>query len=251
MIEFIEVDKAFDGKVVLKGFTLTVAEGDTLSLVGFSGAGKSVALKHIVGLLHPDSGTVKVDGQDVPSLPRDELYELRRKVGYVFQFAALFDSMTIAENLSMGLIKKGGFSRDDVRQRIHESLQLVELEGFESRRPAELSGGQRKRAGLARAIAFRPKYLLYDEPTSGLDPVTTAVIDRLILKMRDELGVTSLVITHDMDSAYRVSDRIAMLYDGSVLEEGVPEEIRKSPNPIVRGFMEGKPELVEQGAAKL
>jgi phospholipid/cholesterol/gamma-HCH transport system ATP-binding protein len=251
MIEFINIDKSFSGKVVLKGFSLTVADGDTVSLVGFSGAGKSVALKHIVGLLRPDAGTVTVDGQDVPSLRRDELYELRRQVGYVFQFAALFDSMTIAENLSMGLIKKGGYSREEIRQRIHESLQLVELEGFETRRPAELSGGQRKRAGLARAIAFRPKYLLYDEPTSGLDPVTTAVIDRLILKMRDELGVTSLVITHDMGSAYRVSDRIAMLYDGRVLEEGVPAEIRKSTNPIVRGFIEGKPELVEQGAAKL
>ncbi len=251
MIEFIDVSKSFDSKVVLKGFSLTVGEGDTVSLVGFSGAGKSVALKHIVGLIRPDSGTVKVDGQDVPSLSRAELYELRRRVGYVFQFAALFDSMSIAENLSMGLIKQGGYSQSEIRQRIEESLQLVELEGFESRRPAELSGGQRKRAGLARAIAFRPKYLLYDEPTSGLDPVTTSVIDRLILKMRDELGVTSLVITHDMQSADRVSDRIALLYEGRVLEQGAPEEIRKSTNPIVRGFMEGKPELVEQGAAKL
>jgi phospholipid/cholesterol/gamma-HCH transport system ATP-binding protein len=248
MIELIEVDKAFGRKQVLKQFSLAVGEGDTVSLVGFSGAGKSVALKHIVGLLKPDAGTVRVDGQEVQSLPRAELYELRRKVGYVFQFAALFDSMTIAENLAMGLLKHGGYSKEEIRQRITESLALVELEGFESRLPAELSGGQRKRAGLARAIAFRPKYLLYDEPTSGLDPVTTAVIDRLILKMRDELGVTSLVITHDMHSAYRVSDRIAMLYEGRVLEEGTPTEIRKSDNLVVRGFMEGKPELVEQGA---
>ncbi len=249
MIEFIDVGKSFGPKVVLKGFTLKVAEGDTLSLVGFSGSGKSVALKHIVGLMTPDEGTIRVDGLDVPSLPREELYELRRKVGFVFQFAALFDSMTIAENLSMGLIKHGGYTRDEIGARIEESLHLVELDGFETRMPAELSGGQRKRAGLARAIAFRPKYLLYDEPTSGLDPVTTAVIDRLILKMRDELGVTSLVITHDMRSADRVSDRIAMLYDGRVLEEGTPAEIRQSANPIVRGFMEGKPELVEQGTA--
>jgi phospholipid/cholesterol/gamma-HCH transport system ATP-binding protein len=249
MIEFIDVGKSFGRKVVLKGFSLKVAEGDTLSLLGFSGSGKSVALKHIVGLMTPDEGTIRVDGMDVPSLARDELYELRRKVGFVFQFAALFDSMTIAENLSMGLIKHGGYSRDEIEERIEESLRLVELEGFQRRMPSELSGGQRKRAGLARAIAFRPKYLLYDEPTSGLDPVTTAVIDRLILKMRDELGVTSLVITHDMRSADRVSDRIAMLYDGRVLEEGTPEEIRRSSNPIVRGFMEGKPELVEQGTA--
>src|SRR5690606_34945445 len=152
------------------------------------------------------------------------------------------------ENISMGLIKAGGYSTEAIQERIRESLRLVELEGYESRVPSELSGGQRKRAGLARAIAFRPKYLLYDEPTSGLDPVTTAVIDRLILRMRDELGVTSLVITHDMRSAERVSDRIAMLYDGRVLEEGTPAEIRESANLVVRGFVEGKPELVEQGS---
>lgn len=249
MIELIDVHKAFGPKQVLKGFSLRVEEGDTLSLVGFSGSGKSVTLKHIVGLLTPDHGSVKVDGQEVPELRRDELTELRRKVGYVFQFAALFDSMTIEENLAMGLIKHGGYTKDAIAERIRESLELVELEGFEKRLPAQLSGGQKKRAGLARAIAFRPKYLLYDEPTSGLDPVTTTVIDRLILKMRDELGVTSLVITHDMGSAYRISDRVAMLYDGRVLEEGTPAEIAESSNPIVRGFVEGKPELVEQGTA--
>lgn len=251
MIELQNVHKAFGPKVVLRGFNLKVAEGDTVSLVGFSGAGKSVTLKHIVGLLRPDMGSVVVDGLEVPSLSRDKLYELRRSVGYVFQFAALFDSMTIAENLAMGLIKHGGYSQDEIRSRISESLRLVELEGFESRFPAELSGGQKKRAGLARAVAFRPKYLLYDEPTSGLDPVTTAVIDRLILKMRDELGVTSLVITHDMGSAYRISDRIAMLYEGEVLEEGTPEEIQKTENSIVKGFVEGLPELVEKGASEM
>ena len=250
MIELNNVYKAFGPKKVLNGFSLTVAEGDTVSLVGFSGAGKSVTLKHIVGLLEPDSGSVHVDGLHVSSLSRQQLYEMRRKVGYVFQFAALFDSMTIAENLAMGLVKHGGYGKDEIRERISESLKRVELEGFESRYPAELSGGQRKRAGLARAIAFRPKYLLYDEPTSGLDPVTTAVIDRLILKMRDDLGVTSLVITHDMGSAYNVSDRIAMLYEGRVLEQGTPDEIRNTQNSIVRGFVEGKPELVEKGVAE-
>lgn len=246
-IELVDIHKAFGNKQVLRGFSLEVPDGETTSLVGFSGAGKSVTLKHIVGLLEPDKGTVHVDGQEVPTLSREQLYELRRQVGYVFQFAALFDSMTIAENLAMGLRKQGGFSEDDIRERISESLRLVELEGFENRLPAELSGGQRKRAGLARAIAFRPKYLLYDEPTSGLDPVTTTVIDRLILKMKKELGVTSLVITHDMSSAYRVSDRIAMLYEGRVLESGTPDEIRGTENLIVRGFVEGKPELVESG----
>jgi phospholipid/cholesterol/gamma-HCH transport system ATP-binding protein len=245
MIELIDVHKAFGEKQVLRGFSLAVEDGNTVSLVGFSGAGKSVTLKHIAGLLNPDSGSVKVDGKEVPTLRRDQLYEHRRQIGYVFQFAALFDSMTIAENVAMGLTQQGSFSFEQIRDRVAESLDLVELEGFQDRMPAELSGGQRKRAGLARAIAFRPKYLLYDEPTSGLDPVTTTVIDRLILKMKEELGVTSLVITHDMGSAYRVSDRIAMLYEGEVLEVGTPDEIRGTSHPIVKGFIEGKPELVE------
>lgn len=249
MIELIDVHKSFGRKTVLRGFTLRVEEGQTTSLVGFSGAGKSVTLKSIVGLIRPDSGSVRVDELEVPTLGRDQLYELRRKVGYVFQFAALFDSMTIAENLAMGLIKQGGYTESQVRERISESLSLVELEGFENRFPAELSGGQKKRAGLARAIAFRPKYLLYDEPTSGLDPVTTTVIDRLILKMKQELGVTSLVITHDMGSAYRISDQIAMLFEGRVLEQGTPDEIRNTQHQIVRGFVEGKPELVEAAAS--
>lgn len=247
MIELIDVHKAFGSKRVLQGFTLRVPEGSTTALVGFSGAGKSVMLKHIVGLIEPDSGSVRVDDHEVVGMSRDALYELRRRVGYVFQFAALFDSMTIAENLAMGLHKQGGYTAAQIRERISESLELVELDGFEERLPGELSGGQRKRAGLARAIAFRPKYLLYDEPTSGLDPVTTTVIDRLIRKMKDELNVTSLVITHDMHSAYRISDRIAMLYDGRVLQEGTPEEIRATENSVVKGFVEGRPELVEQG----
>lgn len=247
MIELTDVYRSFGAKQVLKGFTLSVEEGKTTSLVGFSGAGKSVTLKHIVGLIEPDSGSVRVDGLEVPQLARSALYELRRRVGYVFQFAALFDSMTIAENLAMGLVRQGGMTEEQIRDRISESLRLVDLEGFEERVPPGMSGGQQKRAGLARAIAFRPKYLLYDEPTSGLDPVTTTVIDRLIIKMKEELGVTSLVITHDMESAYRISDHIAMLYEGRVLEQGTPDEIRNSENPIVRGFIEGRPELVEAG----
>jgi phospholipid/cholesterol/gamma-HCH transport system ATP-binding protein len=246
-IELTDIHKAFGSKRVLQGLSLEVEDGETLSLVGFSGSGKSVTLKHIVGLLTPDSGRVCVDGLEVPDLSRKDLYELRRKVGYVFQFAALFDSMTVGENLAMGLQKQGGMSGSQIAERVSESLSLVELEGFEERLPAELSGGQRKRAGLARAIAFRPKYLLYDEPTSGLDPVTTTVINELILKMKRELGVTSLVITHDMGSAFRVSDRIAMLFDGRVLETGLPDEIRQTQTAIVRGFIEGRPELVEEG----
>ena len=247
-IELIDVHKAFGRKEILRGVDLSVSEGETVSLVGFSGAGKSVTLKHIAGLLMPDAGRVVVDGLEVPTLDRRALYKLRLQMGYVFQFAALFDSMTIAENLSMGLRKLDGLSERDIRDRIAESLDRVELSGFEQRFPAELSGGQRKRAGLARAIAYRPKYLLYDEPTSGLDPVTTTVIDRLIQRMSRDLGVTSLVITHDMGSAYGISNRIAMLYEGRVVEVGTPDEIRSSRSKIVRGFVEGKPELVEEGA---
>lgn len=246
-IELRDVHKAFGRKRILRGLTLDVQDGETVSLVGFSGAGKSVTLKHVAGLLMPDAGSVWVEGLEVPELSRDDLFKLRLKMGYVFQFAALFDSMTVRDNLAMGLRKIGGMKEAEIDRRVEESLALVELEGFAPRFPAELSGGQRKRAGLARAIAFRPKYLLYDEPTSGLDPVTTTVIDRLIEKMRAELGVTSLVITHDMRSAYRVSDRVAMLFEGRVVEVGTPDQIQSSDNPIVRGFVEGRPELVEQG----
>jgi len=242
-IELRDVHKAFGPKKILRGLSLAVEEGETVSLVGFSGAGKSVTLKHINGLLRPDQGTVFVDGLEVPRLGRDQLYKLRLDIGYVFQFAALFDSMTVAENIRMGLVKKGGLSEAQIRERTAESLRLVDLSGFENRFPAELSGGQRKRAGLARAVAYRPKYLLYDEPTSGLDPVTTTVIDRLIMRMKEELGVTSLVITHDMKSAYTVSDRIAMLYEGRVVQVGTPEEIRASDNQVVRSFVEGRADL--------
>lgn len=242
-IELNDIHKAFGPKKILRGLSLTVPEGETVSLVGFSGAGKSVTLKHINGLLRPDAGTVRVDGHDVPSLTREALYALRLNIGYVFQFAALFDSMTVGDNVAMGLRKVGGMSAAEVRDRVAESLGLVDLAGFEDRFPAELSGGQRKRAGLARAIAYRPKYLLYDEPTSGLDPVTTSVIDRLILRMAEELGVTSLVITHDMKSAYAISDRIAMLYEGRVVQVGTPDEIRNSDNAVVRAFVEGRADL--------
>ncbi|HEV2147900.1 MAG TPA: ABC transporter ATP-binding protein [Longimicrobiaceae bacterium] len=249
-IELIDVHKAFGPKQVLRGLSFEVGRGETLSLIGFSGAGKSTILKHVVGLMKPDRGTVRVDDMEVPKLRRTELYELRRSIGYVFQFAALFDSMTIGENIAMGLRKQGKLNEEQIRERVADSLDRVDLEGYEQRFPAELSGGQKKRAGLARAVAFRPRYLLYDEPTSGLDPVTTTTIDRLIRKMQADLGTTSLVITHDMESAYRISDRIAMLYEGRVVEEGTPDEMRRTRHPVVRGFVEGKPELVEAAEAR-
>ncbi len=244
-IELVDVHKAFGAKEVLKGFTLTIQEGETISVIGGSGSGKSVMLKHIVGLLRPDQGEVWVDGDNVGRLDQESLYRLRRNVGYVFQFAALFDSMTIAENVGMGLARLQGYGKEQIRERVAECLRLVDLEGFEGRYPSQLSGGQKKRAGLARAIATEPTYLLYDEPTTGLDPVTTAVIDELILRMADELGVTGLVITHDMKSAFRISDRVAMLYDGSVRFEGTPSEVQACDDPVVKGFIEGRPELLE------
>ena len=247
-IELNDVHKAFGTQKVLKGFTLSITEGQTVSIIGGSGSGKSVALKHMVGLLRPDHGDVWVDGENVGRLDRETLYQLRRNVGYVFQFAALFDSMTIEENVGMGLKRIEGVSPAQIRDRVRECLHLVDLDGYEDRLPSELSGGERKRAGFARAIATEPKYLLYDEPTTGLDPVTTAVIDKLIVRMSDQLGVTGIVITHDMDSAFRISDRVAMLYDGRIRFEGTPAEIRAAEDPIVRGFIEGRPELMESAS---
>jgi len=211
-------------------------------IIGYSGTGKSVAIKHIVGLLEPDRGTVWVDGLEVPKLPRRDLYELRARIGYVFQFAALFDSMSIGDNVAMGLRKQGKMTEKQIANRVAETLDLVDLPNVEGKFPAELSGGMRKRVGLARAIALRPKYILYDEPTTGLDPVTSAVIDALMIRMRDRLGVTSIVITHDMRSAYRVGTRIAMLDEGKVRQVGTVDEIRNTRDPIVRQFVEGRAE---------
>ncbi len=240
MIAFRGLEKAFGANRVLKGFTLTVRDGETVVIVGGSGTGKSVALKHVVGLLEPDAGEVEVDGQVVHRLRRRELRELRSRIGYVFQFAALFDSMTVAENVAFGLVRRG-LDDEEIRERVAEGLRLVDLPDAGPLLPAELSGGMRKRVGLARAIALRPTYLLYDEPTTGLDPVTSAVIDELMVRTREALGVTSIVITHDMRSAYRIGDRIAMLYDGRVRQEGTVAEIRQTTDPVVRQFIEGRP----------
>ncbi|HEX2718880.1 MAG TPA: ABC transporter ATP-binding protein [Gemmatimonadaceae bacterium] len=245
MIRLVDVHKSFGPKQVLSGFTLDVDEGETMVIIGYSGTGKSVAIKHIVGLLEPDAGEVWVDGLEVPALPRRELYALRARIGYVFQFAALFDSLTIGENIAMGLRKQGELTESEMAVRVAESLDLVDLPGVEAKFPAELSGGMRKRVGIARSVALRPKYMLYDEPTTGLDPVTSAVIDDLMVRMRDKLGVTSIVITHDMRSAYTVGTRIAMLYMGKVRQVGTVDEIRHTSDPVVRQFIEGRANLDE------
>lgn len=238
--------KAFGARTILDDVTLDVEDGETMAVIGYSGTGKSVLLKNIVRLLDSDAGTVEVDGSNVATLPRHELYELRRRVGYVFQFAALFDSMSVFDNVAMGLRRMGTMTDEEIAERVENSLRLVEMSGYDERMPGQLSGGQRKRVGLARAIATKPKYLLYDEPTTGLDPVTTAVIDGLIMKMRNELGVTSVVVTHDMKSAYRIADRIAMLYEGRIRFVGTPDEIQVTTDPVVKAFVEGRPELAQQ-----
>jgi phospholipid/cholesterol/gamma-HCH transport system ATP-binding protein len=242
VIEFQDVHKAFGAKQVLGGLSLKIADAETLVIIGYSGTGKSVALKHIVGLLQPDSGDVIVDGRAVATLDRAGLTALREGIGYVFQFAALFDSMTVADNLALGLRRRRDLSDEEIEDRVREALALVDLSGTEERLPAELSGGMRKRVGIARAIALRPRYILYDEPTTGLDPVTSAVIDRLMVRTREHLSVTGVVVTHDMRSAYTVGDRIAMLYEGRIRQVGTVAEIQETEDPVVRQFIEGRPE---------
>jgi phospholipid/cholesterol/gamma-HCH transport system ATP-binding protein len=239
MIVLENLTKSFGTRVVLNGVSLEVPDGQNTVIIGASGAGKSVTLKLIVGLLEPDAGRVLVDGAEVQELDRDQLAALRGRIGYVFQFAALFDSMTVADNIRMGLVRRG-YPEAEIRERVEQSLSVVDLAGSEAKLPAELSGGMRKRVGIARAIALRPRYILYDEPTTGLDPVTASVMDQLIMRTRD-LGVTGLVVTHDMRSAFTVGDRIALLHQGEIRQVGDAQEIRTSEDPIVRQFIEGRP----------
>ena len=248
MIRLEDVHKAFGEKVVLAGLSLDVPDGMNTVIIGASGSGKSVTLKLIVGLLDPDAGRIEVDGENVPDLDRDQLAELRAHIGYVFQFAALFDSMTVAENIGLGLLKRG-LDEAVIRARVERSLATVDLAGQEDRYPAELSGGMRKRVGIARAIALEPKYILYDEPTTGLDPMTSAVIDRLMQRTRD-LGVTGLIVTHDMRSAFTAGDRVAMLHEGMIRQVGTVPEIQATTDPVVRQFIEGRPDAVEPPARR-
>ncbi len=240
MIRFHDLHKAFDGKQVLAGLTLDVRDGETMVIIGYSGTGKSVALKHVVGLLQPDDGEVIVDDRAVSLLERAALTALRREIGFVFQFAALFDSMTVFDNVALGL-RRRDLSDDEIAERVHEALALVDLTGADQQLPAALSGGMRKRVGIARAIALQPRYILYDEPTTGLDPVTSAVIDQLMVRAREQLGVTGLVVTHDMRTAYTVGDRVAMLYEGKIRQVGTVAEIQETEDPVVRQFIEGRP----------
>ncbi len=240
MIELKSVRKRFGQQVVLDGVDFVVADGETAALLGPSGTGKSVLLKHIVGLIRQDSGSVTVDGKDVAKLKREELRELRSTIGYVFQNGALFDSMTAFENIRLGITNQEQYrDRDYCEERVARCLKLVNLLPETARKhPAQLSGGMRKRVGIARAIAGTPKYLLYDEPTSGLDPVNSDIIDDLITHLREELGVTSIMVTHDVKGAFRVADRIALLTNGKIVEQGTPEQFKNSAVPEVREFLE-------------
>jgi phospholipid/cholesterol/gamma-HCH transport system ATP-binding protein len=240
MIELRGVCKRFGEQVVLDGVDFTVNEGETVALLGPSGCGKSVLLKHIIGLIHPDQGTVFVDGMDVPHLRRNQLAELRMRIGYVFQNGALFDSMDVFENIRLGITEDAKYrDLDYCRSRVEECLRLVNLAPQTVRKfPAELSGGMRKRVGIARAIAGQPKYLLYDEPTSGLDPVNADIIDQLVKRLAAELGVTSVTVTHDVRGAFRVSDRLALLSEGKIVLQGTQEQFLASTDSRVVAFLE-------------
>lgn len=240
MIEIHALHKAFGKQVVLDRVDFEVREGETVALLGPSGTGKSVLLKHIIGLIKPDSGTVLVDGRDVVTLKRKELSELRSRIGYVFQNGALFDSMNVFENVRLGITDERKYNDlDYCRERIAECIRLVNLPADTIEKyPAELSGGMRKRVGIARAIAGSPKYLLYDEPTSGLDPVNADIIDGLVERLDDELGVTSVMVTHDVRGAFRVADRLALLSEGVIVMQGTPQEFLASTHPKVREFLE-------------
>ena len=240
MIEIAQLSKSFEHHRVLHDVRLTIKTGETMVIIGRSGSGKSVLLKHIIGLIKPDAGAVLVDGVDIAKLSGHALDQLRMKFGMLFQSAALFDSMTTFENVAFPLREHTTMTSEAIVQRVRECLEVVGLQQADDLHPSELSGGMRKRVGLARALAMNPEIVLYDEPTTGIDPIMGDIINDLIIALRDRLKVTSVVVTHDMRSAYKVADRIAMLYNGGILEVGSPEAIRSSANPIVQQFVRGE-----------
>jgi phospholipid/cholesterol/gamma-HCH transport system ATP-binding protein len=238
LIDVQDIYKSFNGFPVLKGVNLKIPEGTTTVILGGSGSGKTVLIKHIMGLFKPDRGQVIVDGENVSAMSRQELAVFRQRMGMVFQSAALFDSMTVADNVAFPLREHNpGLSEAEIQEKVKEKLAVVDLHGVEQKFPAELSGGMRKRVGLARAIVREPKIVLYDEPTTGLDPLTTESVDEMIIHARERLTVTSVVISHDVGSAFHIADRIAMLNEGRVVEEGTPVEVRNTKEPFTRQFL--------------
>ncbi len=242
MIEIRNLHKRFGEKVVLDGLDLTVPRGENTVVIGGSGTGKSVLIKCVVGLMRADAGEIQIDGEDVTKMDERELVRVRRKFDMLFQGAALFDSMNVGENVAFVLRRLHLFPERQIRDVVEEKLAMVGLRDIQHLMPAELSGGMKKRVGLARAIAAEPEILLYDEPTTGLDPIMADVINDLIVAMRESIAVTSISITHDMASAYKIADKIAMLYKGRIIEVGTSEEIRNTKNPIVSQFVEGRAE---------
>ena len=234
-----DLHKTLNNKVVLDGVNLTINEGEAVVIIGQSGCGKSVLLKHIIGLMKPDKGAIYINGKDITNIPESELYELRKEIAMVFQNAALFDSMTVYKNVSFALYEHTNYKEEEIQKIAKEKLALVNLKNTENMNPAELSGGMRKRVGIARAIAMNPKLLLYDEPTTGLDPITSDVINELIIRTNKELKMTSIVVTHDMTSAYKIADRIAMLYKGKIIGIDIPQNIKNTDNPIIHQFVNG------------
>lgn len=240
MIRIVDLHKSFGATKVLQGVNLEIGEGETMVVIGQSGSGKSVLLKHIIGMLKPDQGRVYIDDVEITGLRDEALQPVLRKFGMLFQGAALFDSLTVGENVAFGLRRYTKHTRQEIEAIVTESLGKVGLRGVESLMPHELSGGMKKRVGLARAIAYRPRIILYDEPSTGIDPIRADSINDLINQMKRDLCVTSVVITHDMVSCYKVADRIAMLYNGVIVEIGTPAEIQATSNPVVQQFIRGR-----------
>ena len=239
MIKLIDINKSFKERQVLRHINLSVADGETLVIIGGSGSGKSTLLRLMVGLIAPTSGEIWIDAQEISRMKEEALDQVRLKMGMVFQYSALFDSMTVGDNVAFGLREHTDYSEEKIRRIVAEKLALVGLSGVENMMPSELSGGMKKRVGLARAIAFEPSIIFYDEPDSGLDPVMTGKIDELIRTMQRQLGVTSVVVTHDMESAFLVGDRIAMVYEGEIIADEAAEEFRRLQDPRVRAFLRG------------
>ncbi len=239
MIEVRDLKKKFGPQPILDGVSFQIQEGESLVIIGRSGGGKSVLLKHIIGLLQPDAGAVVIDGEDITHLNERNLIRVRSKFGMVFQGAALFDSMTVAENVAFAFRRERKFTEKEIARKVAEALDMVELPGIEKKMPSELSGGMRKRVGLARAIVYHPQIVLYDEPTTGLDPVVSDSIDKLIIRVTECLKVTSVVVTHDMRSARRVGKRLVMLHNKKIYANGTPEDIFASTDPVVRQFIDG------------
>jgi phospholipid/cholesterol/gamma-HCH transport system ATP-binding protein len=243
MIEVRDLKKSFGSLPVLQGVTFSIAKGEAITIIGTSGGGKSVLLKHLVGLITPDSGEVSIDGQNIAGLDERELLPVRRKFGMLFQGAALFDSMTVEENIAFVLSRERKTSPEEISKHVEEVLDLVGLSGIEKKKPAELSGGMRKRVGLARAVIYRPQIVLYDEPTTGLDPIASDTIDQLIIRVVQKLQVTSIAVTHDMRSARRIGQRILMLHQGRIYADQTPDDLFKSKDPVIYRFVNGISEL--------